>query len=87
MLHRTDAAPTAHENHEAQFQLSLKRARTPAAMMPLAADQRRAIGRSPRPRPAPAGPHVIKETSMKWETPQACNLRFGFEITMYIAAR
>jgi len=24
---------------------------------------------------------------MTWETPQACDLRFGFEITMYIAAR
>jgi coenzyme PQQ precursor peptide PqqA len=24
---------------------------------------------------------------MKWETPAACDFRFGFEITMYIAAR
>ncbi|MGE5471241.1 MAG: pyrroloquinoline quinone precursor peptide PqqA [Bacteroidota bacterium] len=24
---------------------------------------------------------------MKWETPKACDFRFGFEITMYIAAR
>ncbi|WP_366520743.1 pyrroloquinoline quinone precursor peptide PqqA [Zoogloea sp.] len=24
---------------------------------------------------------------MTWITPQACDLRFGFEITMYIAAR
>ncbi|WP_040395423.1 pyrroloquinoline quinone precursor peptide PqqA [Dechloromonas sp. ARDL1] len=24
---------------------------------------------------------------MKWETPSACDFRFGFEITMYIAAR
>ncbi|WP_143068920.1 pyrroloquinoline quinone precursor peptide PqqA [Solimonas aquatica] len=24
---------------------------------------------------------------MKWETPKACDMRFGFEITMYIAAR
>ncbi|HEY3430941.1 MULTISPECIES: pyrroloquinoline quinone precursor peptide PqqA [Rhodocyclales] len=24
---------------------------------------------------------------MKWETPTACDFRFGFEITMYIAAR
>ncbi|WP_424196466.1 pyrroloquinoline quinone precursor peptide PqqA [Ampullimonas aquatilis] len=24
---------------------------------------------------------------MTWETPQATNLRFGFEITMYIANR
>ncbi|NML45603.1 pyrroloquinoline quinone precursor peptide PqqA [Ramlibacter sp. G-1-2-2] len=24
---------------------------------------------------------------MKWQTPQAQDFRFGFEITMYIAAR
>jgi pyrroloquinoline quinone biosynthesis protein A len=24
---------------------------------------------------------------MKWETPQACDQRFGFEITMYISTR
>jgi pyrroloquinoline quinone biosynthesis protein A len=24
---------------------------------------------------------------MKWETPKACDYRFGFEITMYIATR
>jgi len=24
---------------------------------------------------------------MKWETPQASDMRFGFEITMYIATR
>jgi coenzyme PQQ precursor peptide PqqA len=29
----------------------------------------------------------FKETNMKWETPTACDFRFGFEITMYIAAR
>jgi coenzyme PQQ precursor peptide PqqA len=27
------------------------------------------------------------ETAMKWETPSAIDLRFGFEITMYIANR
>jgi pyrroloquinoline quinone biosynthesis protein A len=25
--------------------------------------------------------------SMKWQTPQASDMRFGFEITMYIANR
>jgi pyrroloquinoline quinone biosynthesis protein A len=25
--------------------------------------------------------------TMQWTTPQACDMRFGFEITMYIAAR
>jgi len=24
---------------------------------------------------------------MKWQTPSATDLRFGFEITMYVAAR
>jgi len=24
---------------------------------------------------------------MTWETPQACDFRFGFEITMYVANR
>lgn len=28
-----------------------------------------------------------KETDMNWQTPQAIDFRFGFEITMYIAAR
>lgn len=28
-----------------------------------------------------------EETAMKWETPKACNMRFGFEVTMYIATR
>ncbi|AOF82767.1 coenzyme PQQ peptide PqqA [Methyloversatilis sp. RAC08] len=28
-----------------------------------------------------------KETEMNWQTPKATDLRFGFEITMYIANR
>jgi pyrroloquinoline quinone biosynthesis protein A len=28
-----------------------------------------------------------RRQSMTWQTPQACDLRFGFEITMYVAAR
>jgi coenzyme PQQ precursor peptide PqqA len=27
------------------------------------------------------------DTHMKWETPTATDLRFGFEITMYVSAR
>lgn len=30
---------------------------------------------------------VPKEIAMKWTKPQYQDLRFGFEITMYIAAR
>jgi len=32
-------------------------------------------------------PQDPKELVMKWETPQAVDQRFGFEITMYIANR
>lgn len=28
-----------------------------------------------------------QETTMAWQKPEATNLRFGFEITMYIANR
>jgi coenzyme PQQ precursor peptide PqqA len=39
----------------------------------------------------PPGPAFIRkrpeELVMKWETPQAIDLRFGMEITMYIAHR
>jgi coenzyme PQQ precursor peptide PqqA len=30
---------------------------------------------------------LIKEMNMIWQTPQAQDFRFGFEITMYVAAR
>jgi coenzyme PQQ precursor peptide PqqA len=30
---------------------------------------------------------MTEELEMKWETPQAIDLRFGMEITMYIAHR
>lgn len=30
---------------------------------------------------------TTQETFMEWQTPKACDFRFGFEITMYIAAR
>jgi coenzyme PQQ precursor peptide PqqA len=30
---------------------------------------------------------LTKETDMNWQTPKATDLRFGFEITMYIANR
>jgi len=29
----------------------------------------------------------LKEINMNWTTPQATDMRFGFEITMYIANR
>lgn len=30
---------------------------------------------------------TIQETAMQWNTPAYTDLRFGFEITMYIATR
>ena len=35
---------------------------------------------------APVNP-PLKETHMAWQKPQATDLRYGFEITMYISAR
>ena len=32
-------------------------------------------------------PVPIRSIVMKWETPQAVELRFGMEITMYVANR
>jgi len=29
----------------------------------------------------------VKETLMTWQTPTATDFRFGFEITLYVAAR
>ena len=31
--------------------------------------------------------HHSEELDMKWETPQAIELRFGMEITMYVSHR
>jgi coenzyme PQQ precursor peptide PqqA len=31
--------------------------------------------------------HTYRSSLMKWETPQATELRFGMEITMYVANR
>ena len=36
---------------------------------------------------APTGAVTLQETPMQWTTPQAADFRFGFEITMYVAAR
>ncbi len=36
-------------------------------------------------RPAPAPPD--RSIPMQWTTPSATDFRFGFEITMYVAAR
>jgi coenzyme PQQ precursor peptide PqqA len=71
--HRNSRAAFAtHENHEARFMMIRFRARRPLARM---------VRRASRP-----GLHA-KELVMKWETPRAIDLRFGMEITMYIAHR
>jgi coenzyme PQQ precursor peptide PqqA len=31
--------------------------------------------------------HTLKGDLMTWQTPAATDLRFGFEITMYVSAR
>jgi len=37
--------------------------------------------------PALVGAQPGQETHMQWDTPQALDIRLGFEITMYVAAR
>ncbi|HEY6517653.1 MAG TPA: pyrroloquinoline quinone precursor peptide PqqA [Steroidobacteraceae bacterium] len=72
--HRNSAAAFAtHENHEARFMMI----RFPA---PARFGEDGYAGSS--------GPDSRdEELVMKWETPQAIDLRFGMEITMYIAHR
>jgi pyrroloquinoline quinone biosynthesis protein A len=41
----------------------------------------------PRNGPAFVWPITAQGGSMKWETPSFTDMRFGFEITMYIATR
>ncbi len=36
---------------------------------------------------APRRATAAKEMTMQWTTPTATDFRFGFEITMYVAAR
>jgi coenzyme PQQ precursor peptide PqqA len=43
------------------------------------------IHRGPVPRKM--APYCSRGLVMKWETPQAVELRFGMEITMYVANR
>jgi coenzyme PQQ precursor peptide PqqA len=47
----------------------------------------RAGGCSAGSTPRLAGPTHRGDDIMKWEKPAACDMRFGFEITMYIAVR
>ena len=41
----------------------------------------------PHATPAGAADTARRRLDMTWTTPQACDFRFGFEITMYVAAR
>jgi coenzyme PQQ precursor peptide PqqA len=64
-----------HENHEASFM-----------MIPFASGARQ---QRMWPWQQTSGCRCLltKDISMKWETPQAVDFRFGMEITMYIANR
>jgi coenzyme PQQ precursor peptide PqqA len=76
-LHSSSAPAFAtHENHEERFMMIRFRARARF-------DEDGSAG------PTRSGSHGKrpKELVMKWETPQAIDLRFGMEITMYIAHR
>ncbi len=69
--------------HEARFRTFVMR------IIPLPGNLRHTAGKpvggaSKRRR---SHPETGQETIMKWETPAASDMRFGFEITMYIANR
>jgi coenzyme PQQ precursor peptide PqqA len=53
---------------------------------PLRATMRHGAARPPQ---EPSGACVIRQETfpMQWQTPTATDFRFGFEITMYVAAR
>ena len=71
---------TIHENHEGSIMvLGLG---TPAHV----SDDALRDEKHPRERrPAPVQPD--RSNPMQWTTPSATDFRFGFEITMYVAAR
>lgn len=58
---------------------------------PLAAPPRRPqhAVRDEKPPRAPCGARAHRQENfpMQWQTPTAIDFRFGFEITMYVAAR
>ena len=72
-------APSIHENHEARIMArglcAAPRAREDARQDKVLASTVRRL-RHPR-----------GELPMQWQTPTAIDLRFGFEITMYVASR
>ncbi|MEY8879454.1 MAG: pyrroloquinoline quinone precursor peptide PqqA, partial [Leptothrix sp. (in: b-proteobacteria)] len=70
--------PRNGDFHEVRFMVGATTAR-----------EGRQILASHQPTPLVAHPPSFhpEETDMTWTTPAACDFRFGFEITMYIAAR
>jgi coenzyme PQQ precursor peptide PqqA len=69
------AVPANHENREGRFMMI----RFPAP---------RRFGEDGMPdQPSRLARQTTGGLVMKWETPQAIDLRFGMEITMYIAHR
>jgi coenzyme PQQ precursor peptide PqqA len=79
---------SAHENHEHSSKVSTTR---PAAdKRRLRTVLRQLLGYNKKSGPEVLGPpihHLERSLIMAWQTPAACDLRFGFEITMYIANR
>jgi pyrroloquinoline quinone biosynthesis protein A len=78
---REKEAPHFHENHERLFH---------DFAMPIRPRFRKichvTADRLPAHQPQSAEQHT-RRIDMKWEKPAASDMRFGFEITMYIANR
>jgi coenzyme PQQ precursor peptide PqqA len=76
-----DAARANHENHEARFMIRGLGRRPPWS------DHAARDGRIPAVAGGRLLCHLSRRLPMKWQTPTATDYRFGFEITMYVAAR
>jgi pyrroloquinoline quinone biosynthesis protein A len=72
---------SSHENHEAGIDEIWMHSSRPVGTLQVVPSDRLAVRST-----APCGIH-LRRPAMKWETPTASDMRFGFEITMYIANR
>jgi coenzyme PQQ precursor peptide PqqA len=77
---RGDPTAAIHENHEVPFMISRLGREGPWVQYASWST------RSSRSRQV-ALCNLCRRHYMKWETPTATDLRFGFEITMYVSAR
>ena len=80
------STPT-QENHEAQLAAPSMPERSPPAHTALGTGSLCGTSLQGRLDGSSIGEVPYRSLIMKWETPAAAEIRFGFEITMYVANR